>query len=118
MNWSNSAIIPALIGLLLFGITFAVIVYRLDDRHHGYTALLVVIGVGITVVASGFVIGWQSVIYLFLAFAASGVPMIAGDIYRAIRHREQAERTWREILDRLAERGITSGGKNESSPPR
>lgn len=117
MNWSNSAIIPVLIGLLLFGITFAVIVYRLDGRHHGYTALLVVIGVGVTVVASGFVIGWQPVIFLFLAFAASGAPMIAGDIYRAIKHREQAERTWSELADRLAERGIT-GGKNETSPPR
>jgi hypothetical protein len=118
MNWTNSAIIPTLIGLFLFGVVFAALVYRSNGKHHGYTAFLVVIGVAVTVGATGPVIGWDRVIFLTLAFAASGISMIAGDIYREIKRRDHAERVWRDNLARLAERGITTqqGGGHEAPP--
>jgi uncharacterized membrane protein len=117
MNWNNSAIIPAIIGLFLFGVIYAIIVYFMNGKHEGYTALLVVVGVAVTVAASGPVIGWDVVIYLALAFAASGVPMIVGDVIRGIKRREAAERQLQANLNQLAERGI-EGVKYEGPPVR
>ena len=115
MIFDISAFIPQVIGLFVFGIIFAYIVYRMDGRHEGYTSLLVVIGVVATVGSVGPTIGWPNVCILAAAFAASGAPMIVGDVIRSIQRRERAERLYRENLNKLAERGI-KGGRDESPP--
>lgn len=75
--------------LLAFGGAFNWLVGQLSRRGHtdGYTWLLVVIGVLVTVVAAGFTIGWPAVILLGVYFAASGLPMAAGDIWRHVAAR-------------------------------
>lgn len=80
-------------ALFGFGLAFNWLI-NLFNRHgldDGFTWLLVVVGVGITVLAAGFTIGWTAVIVLFIYFAASGLPMAAGDIYRYAKAR-RAER--------------------------
>ncbi len=76
-------------GLLAFGIAYNWLVLELGRRGYddGYTWLLVVIGVAVTAVAAGFTIGWGAVMLLGLYFAASGLPMALGDIYRHVRAR-------------------------------
>lgn len=92
INWDAIWVTSA--ALLAFGTLYNYLVLHLSRRGHndGYTWLLVVIGVGITILAAGFTIGWTAVILLGIYFAASGLPMAIGDIYR-------------HILARRAERG-------------
>ena len=79
-----------LFALLMFGVVFNNWVGHLGDKKEGYTALLVVIGVGMTLIGVA-IVSWQSALLVLVAFAASGTPMIAGDIYRAVRAREEAK---------------------------
>jgi hypothetical protein len=72
------------LGLVVFGFLFNGLVAWLHRNGHsdGYTWLLVVIGVTATVLLAGFVIGWKSVLVLFACFAASGLPLAIGDMWR------------------------------------
>ena len=94
------AIAVTAVALFAFGIVYNWLVLQISRRGHsdGYTWLLVVIGVGITVIAAGFTIGWAVVLLLFVYFAASGTPMAMGDIWRKI-HAESVERTERQRLN-------------------
>jgi hypothetical protein len=104
--FAHSAAIPLLIGLFLFGVLYALAVYKMGDCHRGYTSLLVVIGVAVTVASSFQIIGWNDVLWIFLAFVATGTPMIAGDIFKALRERQKRDHEQYQLLQRLAERGI------------
>lgn len=79
-----SLILPVFLALFVFGLGFNWLTAWLHRSGHsdGYTWLLVVIGVGVTLLAAGPVIGWEAVLILFLLFVASGLPMAAGDIWR------------------------------------
>lgn len=83
------AIAVTAVGLLAFGTAYNWLVLQLGRRGYddGYTWLLVVIGVAVTAVAAGFTIGWGAVLLLGVYFAASGLPMALGDIYRHVRAR-------------------------------
>ena len=76
--------LPVFLGLLTFGLVFNWSVAWMHRNGHsdGYTWLLVVAGVAVTVLASGFVIGWTAVLVLFGLFVASGLPMAVGDMWR------------------------------------
>jgi len=102
-NGELSVIIPVLIGLLLFGILFNLLVAWLGNRKNGYTAMLVVVGVAVTIACSIPVIGLENALFLGLAFACSGLPMILGDIWRSIRDRERAEQLSRQFIVRMSE---------------
>lgn len=89
----------AFIGLLIFGIFFNRIVEHFQKRTHGrYTAEMVVIGVLVTVTASGFFIGWQDVVILLILFIASGSPMIFGSWQRAAHDDEEAKKIQRDAI--------------------
>lgn len=92
---SNSGAIPVAIGavLILFGILYDWLASYLHQKGHseGYTSLLVVGGVLVTILAAGFVIGWPAVIWLLILFACSGTPMVIGDIYRYAKARHEFE---------------------------
>lgn len=85
----SGAIAVTAVGLLLFGVAYNWLV----DRWHragysdGLTSLLVVAGVAVTVAAAGFTIGWTAVLLLLLYFAASGLPMALGDLWRYVKAR-------------------------------
>lgn len=77
------------VALLLFGVLFNQLVQWLGRRHAGYTSLLVVVGVLVTLIGVA-VIDWRAAVLTLGAFAASGLPMVVGDIWRAIVAREAA----------------------------
>lgn len=81
------------VGLFAFGTAFNALVGQLNRHGYndGYTWLLVVAGVAVTVTVAGFTIGWGAVLLLFVYFAASGLPMAFGDIWRHVTAR-RAER--------------------------
>lgn len=103
INGDLSVIIPVSIGLLLFGILFNLLVSWLGNRKTGYTALLVVVGVSVTVIGTIPVIGLDNALFLGLAFVCSGLPMILGDIWRSIRDRERADQLAKQFIVRIAE---------------
>lgn len=95
INWG--AVPVATLGLLLFGVAYNALIHELSRRGHneGYVWLEVVIGVAVTLLAAGPVVGWETVGVLFVLFAAAGLFPAAGDIYRYARAR-QAERKGNE----------------------
>lgn len=84
-----------MVALLLFGVLFNQLVQWLGRRHAGYTSLLVVVGVLITLIGVA-VIDWRAAVLSLGGFAASGLPMVVGDIWRAIVAREAALKTQRD----------------------
>ena len=87
-------------ALFAFGIAYNYAVLHISRRGYsdGYTWLLVVVGVAVTVLAAGFTIGWTAVLLLLIYFAASGLPMALGDIWRkvqaeAVERRERDDKT-------------------------
>lgn len=79
------------VALFGFGIAFNALVERLDRRpegHDGYTSLLVVVGVIVTVTATLIHIPLEDYLIIALAFCASGIPMIVGSIRRYMDARD------------------------------
>lgn len=84
----------SLLFLTAFGLAYNLYIAHLEKKGvEGETWLWVVIGVGVTVCASGFVIGWINVLWLLALFAASGLPMMIG-----------ARNRYQKKLKRLAKR--------------
>jgi predicted tellurium resistance membrane protein TerC len=106
MNGNISGINPGVLaalylGLLLFGIGFNALTAWAERNGYmkGYTSLFVVVGVGVTVAATA-VINIAFALFTAVAFVASGLPMIAGSIWRHMQEREaELERLRQEALD-------------------
>lgn len=98
-----------LAGLFFFGVAFNMLVHSLDGRHEGYTALLVVAGVLVTLGGVA-LICWQAAAICLAAFAASGTPMVLGDIWRAVQRRERVLEAMRGASTGSARQ---DGGENE-----
>lgn len=91
--------IAVTVGVLLaFGTFYNWLVLQLHrcGYNDGYVWLEVVVGVSVTVFVAGFTLGWQTVLLLVIYFAASGLPMAAGDIWRYIRANAAERREQRE----------------------
>lgn len=95
-----------LLILFVFGWLFDATVAWLHERDwsRGYTAFLVVFGVGITIVGIGTLLGVEVGLVVFFCFCASGTPMIIGDVVRHLKDRSQADAELRELL-RESDRG-------------
>ena len=85
-------------GLLIFGILYNVLVLKFQKWTDRYTAELVVIGVLVTVVASGFVIGWGDAFLMVIFFAASGAPMLIGFWIRIAKDEADARHEWKNMV--------------------
>lgn len=87
-------------GLFTVGLIYHLVVDWLSSRGYteGYTWLIVAVGVVLSVVPTGFLIGWQDVLVILLAFVATGCWMAFGDIRRSVLARETAKRELRRIL--------------------
>lgn len=111
MEPETRLVIAVLLLLLLFGILYNRWVAGLErtGRDRGYTAFLVVVGVGVTVVGWA-VMTWDLTVMALgvLAFAASGTPMIIGSVqrYQAARRRDE-EAARAEALERVDDDGHT-----------
>jgi len=94
-----------LAGLLVFGIYFDHIVDKLGNKQEGFTSLLVVIGVFVTIIGAGLLnvfIWWNSFFIDLIAFAASGTPMIVGSIVRYMVERERVRKALHDTQKTLA----------------
>lgn len=98
----QNLLIFILAALFLFGMSFNHFVGKLEDTDpdHGYTAIWVVAGVLITLIASIPLVGWLNTALILLAFIASGLPMIAGSISRHLRNRQRDRRAQAADLQR------------------
>ncbi len=92
-------------GLVLFGGLYDHLVGRLEEKrlNRGFTSLLVVVGVGVTVGASALLIGLENALVVLALFVASGLPMIVGSISRYIRERAEEDRRASEMTRQLLE---------------
>ncbi len=85
-------VIPVLVGLLVFGISYNIVVAWLI--HHGYDEgyvwALVVVGVLVTLIGLALISLFAAVLAL-ATFAASGLPMAVGAWWRHVRRRKAAQ---------------------------
>ena len=93
MNIGNiSGLIPVLVGLLIFGVAYNLVVSWLI--HHGYdegyTWALVVVGVLVTLIGLA-CIAPSAALLALATFAASGLPMAVGSWWRHVRRRKAAQ---------------------------
>jgi hypothetical protein len=88
------------VGLFFFSLGYNWLMHVLGERKDGYTALFVVGGVLVTLVGLA-LIDWRCALLALTLFAASGLPMVIGDMYRAMRKRDR-------ILEALREGRLTT----------
>lgn len=86
---NSGTILAVYLALLLFGMGFNWLVAWAETKKYmeGYTAFAVVAGVGITLAVTAIFSPIYALITLG-AFAASGLPMVAGSIYRHVKARQ------------------------------
>jgi hypothetical protein len=101
-------IATVLIGLFMTGWAYNSLIEYLSDRIHGYTALTVVAGVLVTIGGMALV-DWRAAAIALACFAASGTPMVIGDIARTVRRREKAIRIAALIAEAQAKETIEHG---------
>jgi predicted tellurium resistance membrane protein TerC len=90
---NNSGTIWHVMGsLFLFGFVYNLLIDWMErnDYDEGYTALLVVIGVGVTLGAYAF-IDSVAALEVLLAFVASGFWMVVGSWWRHVQARRRAQ---------------------------
>jgi heme A synthase len=92
VNWD--ALPATALALLLLGLAYSVLIHysHRNGLNDGYVWLEVVVGVAMTLAAASYVVGWEVVVALFILFAASGLFMAVGDIYRHVRARRAETR--------------------------
>lgn len=93
----KGALLPA--ALLAFGWWYNGVVARLEktNKERGFLAVLVCIGSAVTVAVITPIIGVGNALWVFAAFAASGLPMTLGSISRYIEERHISEQQIREM---------------------
>lgn len=89
-------------GLSMFGLAYNALIHALGRRKDGYVSLLVVGGVLVTLGGLAF-INWRAALIALGCFSASGLPMVLGDIYRAISARERAVQEMRDEARKAAD---------------
>jgi len=90
---TNQVTIWQIMGILfLFGFFYNLLINWMERNGYdeGYLALLVIIGVGVTLVAYSF-IDVVPAIEMALAFAASGFWMVVGSWWRHVQARRRAQ---------------------------
>lgn len=94
----GSKLVISFIALALFGTIYNYSIEKFPWLASRRSAEQVVGGVLITVLVSGFVIGWLNVIALIILFSASGLPMLIGSWMRAAHDEAEAKKTLKETL--------------------
>ena len=91
-------------ALVIFGLGFDRAVSEMERRPAGvagYVSLLVVAGVGITVLLLWPLLGTEAALTLLFGFACSGVPMVAGSVARHMRTRDAEMEELRQVQAEL-----------------
>jgi hypothetical protein len=116
-NGTLAGLIGLLFGLLMFGVVYAVFVYWLDERKRGYTSLLVVAGVSITMIGIALMdalTDWPAVVITGVCFICSGTPMIVGEIVKTIRQRQAEITRQLEHAHQTAEQAINEARDDQA----
>lgn len=101
----DSGAIPVVFGLLfVIGFAYNLLVAWLKRQRYdeGYTALLVVGGVGLTLAGIG-LLSMEAALVVLGAFAASGFWMVVGSVWRHMRRRARSQQAIRDEAARLAQ---------------
>lgn len=98
MIGNDLGLITVLIGLLFFGCAYAWLIAKLGQHKDGYTSLLVVAGVLVTLSGAAVVIGVPAVMVVLACFAASGTPMVIGDVVSYARQRAKDREELRRVV--------------------
>lgn len=100
MIGSVSGLVAAGFGLLLFGVAYNWLVSWMQDNGYdeGYTAVLVVIGTGVTLTVVA-LLDWRAAVLAAGAFACSGLPMVIGGWWRHVRARRHGQDLLRQAYD-------------------
>jgi len=101
VNWQLIAL--TLVILFVFGSAYSLVVRLIARRGiEGQTAYLVVLGSGITILGSAFLIGWVHALLVLACFGASGLPMVIEYVLRVSneqrRDKEDAKAVARDLL--------------------
>jgi divalent metal cation (Fe/Co/Zn/Cd) transporter len=91
-------------ALVLFGVAFDHAVTEMERHpggHAGFTSLLVMVGVAVTVLLLWPMLGTEAVCILAFGFLASGVPMVVDSVVRHMRERAAAIEEQQRILAEL-----------------
>jgi hypothetical protein len=101
-NWANfgNELIIAFFSLAVFGIAYNYAIEKFPWLASRRSAEQVVGGVFVTLIAGGFVIGWEDTIAMGILFAASGLPMLIGSWARAVRDDEEAKKINKETMQK------------------
>lgn len=94
--------------LFLFGFGYNELVAWMERQGYdrGYTALLVVGGVLVTLLGVAVLIGFEAAMVVFGCFVASGLPMIVGSMQREARKRKEDEdRAFSQAKELLSDKG-------------
>ncbi|PKN92979.1 MAG: hypothetical protein CVU44_11140 [Chloroflexi bacterium HGW-Chloroflexi-6] len=85
-------------ALTLFGVLYNAVIEHMEHHKYieGFTSLMVAAGVGVTVLACGFLVGWQAAGIVLIGFAFSGLPMVVGSIVRYVRARAAGQKMVRD----------------------
>jgi len=94
-----------LVALVMFALAYNILMGILGERKEGYTSFFVAIGTVITLTGAFYATQFQPVPYwvMLACFAASGIPMIVGDVLRADRARQAAIRRHQAEAQKAAE---------------
>ncbi len=105
MIWPDFGILLAAIFLLvLFGIGYNLVVAEWERKKYleGFTSLAVVAGVLITLLIEAG-LNWQAAVLTLICFAASGLPMVIGSVWRYAKNRRKNQEEYESLAARLAE---------------
>jgi len=102
INWNQigKGLAAVFLFLLVFGVSYNLLVQFVQRKTQHYTAEFVAGGCLVTVLASGFVIGWDCALIVLICFIASGTPMIIGSM---MSHAQDEQAAKKVIQDELKE---------------
>ena len=100
MNWQidGRMIGVVVFGLVMFGIAYNFLMHHLGQHKQGYLSLFVAGGVLVTLAGLALIDARAAVLAL-VCFAASGAPMIAGEIVRSMIQHERVLKALRAQQD-------------------
>lgn len=96
-------VLIVLAALAVFGVGYNTLVGRMEQSGHdrGYTAFLVVGGCMATIGGSAMLIGVDAALLELLCFAASGLPMTLGSMFRHAQRQKADDQKAQVLANRL-----------------
>ena len=88
---TGAQLVITVIALALFGTIYNFAIVKIPWLAQRRPAEQVVIGVIVTLLAGGFIIGWHQVVVMCILFAGSGLPMLIGSWVRAAQDDNEAK---------------------------